>query len=36
MQRNPGMRTIEEELMAAFRHSILSVVDFVWWETADF
>jgi hypothetical protein len=27
MQRNPGMRTIEEELMAAFRHSILSVVD---------
>ncbi len=28
MQRNPGMRTIEEELMAAFRHSILSVVDF--------
>ena len=29
MQRNPGMRTIEEELMAAFRHSILSVVDFV-------
>jgi hypothetical protein len=29
MQRNPGMRTIEEELMAAFRHSILflSAVD---------
>jgi hypothetical protein len=28
MQRNPGMRTIEEELMAALRHSIQSVVDF--------
>ncbi len=36
MQRNPGMRTIEEELMAAFRHSIQSVVDFSLWETADF
>jgi hypothetical protein len=31
MQRNPGMRTIEEELMAAFRHNprVLSLLFFL-------